>query len=293
MSRKRVIVRAAIAVVALAVVCSGAFSWHLGGLLIAPAMHPVGAAPAELDAANVTFPSGSGSTIHAWYSPGTPGSGAVLLLHGVGADRSAMSGRALFLHALGYSVLALDFQAHGESLGKHITVGDLESHDVVAAVDYLRRALPDERLGAIGVSMGAAAVVLSRQPLPLSAVVLESMYPTIEEALADRLKLALGDRGPLCTPLLVMQLKPRLGISASRLHPIDDISRLGAPLLLIHGAEDQHTTLAEAKRVFAAAREPKTFWEVPRAAHVDLHYFARAEYERRVSAFLARYLRRM
>src|SRR5215510_10223335 len=113
------------------------FSWYMGGLLIEPALRPVEAAPAELGASNVTFPSESGSTIHAWYSPGVAGKGAVLLFHGVGGDRASMLRRALFLHALGYSVLTIDFQAHGESLGKHITMGDLESRDAVAASEYL------------------------------------------------------------------------------------------------------------------------------------------------------------
>ena len=118
---------------ALAVVGGAAFSWHMGTVLLQPAMHHVPPAPAQLGASAVSFPSQSGTTIHAWYSAGTPGKGAVLLLHGIGADRSAMGGRALFLHALGYSVLAIDFQAHGESVGTRITVGAIESWDVVAA----------------------------------------------------------------------------------------------------------------------------------------------------------------
>jgi fermentation-respiration switch protein FrsA (DUF1100 family) len=230
--------------------------------------------------------------IHAWYSHGVPGKGAVLLFHGIGADRSAMLPRALFLHALGYSVLAIDFQAHGESPGRHVTVGDLESWDVVAASEYAHHALPDERIGAIGVSMGAAAIVLARKPLGLSAVVLESMYPTIEEALDDRMRLSLGSWGVVCTPFLTVQLKPRLGILPSRLHPIDAIAHLAAPLLLIHGVEDHHTRIEEARRELAAAAEPKTMWEIPGAAHVDLHDFVGAEYERRVGAFFEEALNR-
>jgi uncharacterized protein len=292
LTRKGVVARAALALVVLALLGGLAFSWYMGGVLIEPAMHPVAPAPPELGASDVTFPSESGSTSHAWYSAGMPGKGAVLLLHGVGADRSAMLGRALFLHALGYSVLAIDFQAHGESVGKHITVGDLESWDVVAASAYLHRALPAERVGAIGVSMGAAAVVLAKKPLGLSAVVLESMYPTIEDALDDRMKMALGAWGAACTPLLTVQLKPRLGIYPSRLRPIDSIARIAAPLLLIHSVEDHHTKIEEARREFAAAVEPKTMWEVHGAAHVDLHDFVGLEYERRIDAFFAANLAR-
>jgi uncharacterized protein len=292
LTRRQAVVRSVLVVLALALVGGLGFSWYMGGLLIQPALHPVGPPPPALNVSEVMFPSGSGSTLHAWYSRGTPGKGAVLLFHGVGADRSAMLARALFLHALGYSLLAIDFQAHGESAGKHITVGDLESWDVIAAAEYLHRTLPDERVGAIGVSMGAAALVLAKRSPGLSAVVLESMYPTIEEALDDRMTMAFGSWGVVFRPLLTLQLKPRLGIYPSRLRPIDSLARIGAPLLLIHGATDLHTKIEEARREFAAAAEPKTFWEIPGAAHVDLHHFAGAEYERRVDAFFAEHLAR-
>ena len=53
-----------------------------------------------------------------------------------------MVDRALFLRDAGYSVLLIDFQATGESPGDVITFGWRERLDVLAAVDFLRRALP-------------------------------------------------------------------------------------------------------------------------------------------------------
>lgn len=138
--------------------------------------------------------------------------------------------------------------------------------------------------------MGAAAMVLAGEHPKADAVILESMYPTLEQAVGDRLRLHLGLIGPALAPLLMVQLHPRLGIDSARLRPIDRIGALGAPVLLISGTEDQHTTIDEAKALFSAASEPKEFWPVEGAAHVDLHQFAAAEYERRVSGFLARYL---
>lgn len=88
-----------------------------------------------------------------------------------------------------------------------------------------------------------------------------------------------------------MQLRPRLGFAANELRPIDGIDRVEAPLLLIAGTADRHTTRAESLRLFARAQLPKELWEVPGAEHVDFHQAARAEYEARVSGFLARALR--
>jgi fermentation-respiration switch protein FrsA (DUF1100 family) len=50
--------------------------------------------------------------------------------------------------------------------------------------------------------------------------------------------------------------------------------------------KDQHTTLEETLRLYAAANEPKQLWVVPDAAHVDLQRFAPAAYSRQVLAFL-------
>src|SRR6476646_6673328 len=165
--------------------------------LASPSQSRVGVAPPTLVAHTVSVASRSGSTIHAWFTRGDSGAGAVLLLHGVGDDRRAMLERARFLHIAGYSVLLPDFQGHGESAGAHITYGALESLDAAAALEYLHLRAPGERMGVIGVSMGgAAALVGPSGPLPVDALVLESVYPTIRDAVRDRLRAWLGPVGP-------------------------------------------------------------------------------------------------
>lgn len=249
---------------------AGAIGWRIGGDLVAPVQRLVGPPPVELGAETIVFPSLSGSVIHGWFSRGSVGRGAVLLLHGVRADRRDMLSRSEFLHRLGYSVLLIDFQAHGESPGRHITFGALESRDVAAALEFLRRQLPGDRIGVVGVSLGAASFVLADNRSPVDAVVLESMYPTIEQAVADRLRLHIGPVGPILSPLLMIQLGLRLGIDAKQLRPIDKIGLIGAPVLVMSGTLDRHTTIQEARQRFSAAMEPKEFWEVEGAAHVDL-----------------------
>jgi fermentation-respiration switch protein FrsA (DUF1100 family) len=269
----------------------GGVAWVAGGALSAPAQRPIGAPPADLAAESVVFPSASGSQIHGWFAQGRPGQGAVVLLHGVRGNRLDMVSRAEFLHRLGYAVLLIDFQAHGESPGDRITFGDRESRDVVAALLYLTHRAPGERLGALGVSLGAASIVLAEGRPHVDAVILESMYPTIEQAVVDRLRLHLGPVGPALSPLLLAQFHARLGTSVERLRPIDHVGSLGSPVLILSGTLDQHTTMAEARAIFAAAQPPKEFWAVEGAAHVNLHSFRREEYERRVGAFLEANLR--
>jgi fermentation-respiration switch protein FrsA (DUF1100 family) len=213
------------------------------------------------------------------------------LLHSIRTNKRAMLSRAAFFKRQGYSVLLVDFQAHGESEGDRITFGYREAKDVQAAVEKLNELAAGEKVAALGVSLGAVAVVLSDARGSLSAVVLESPYGTIEESLSNRLRIYFGVVGPLLTPFLLAQLEPRLGVSPSQLRPIDRISALRSPLLVVHGTDDRHTTLEEAQKFYASAPQPKEFYAVEGAAHVDLHAFSPRAYEERVGRFLARYLR--
>ncbi|MBT9099918.1 alpha/beta hydrolase [Methylovulum psychrotolerans] len=267
-------------------------AWQAGSELIKPAAWTVGDAPADLPGVTVHIPLASGGAVAGWWLQGQVGQGVVLLLHGVRADRRAMSGRAQFLRQAGYSVLLVDLPAHGESTGQYITFGVNEGEAVKAMLAYLRRQVPGEKVGVIGVSLGAAAAVLAKATPPPDAVVLESMFPTIEDAVTDRMVHYFGPLGRGVAPLLLWQLPWRLGISAGQLHPIAEIGALAAPVLVASGTEDPLTTLAETQRIFAAAKEPKQFWAVEGAAHGDLHAYNPAAYQAKILPFLAAYLPR-
>jgi fermentation-respiration switch protein FrsA (DUF1100 family) len=264
----------------------------VGEVLSQPTHRKVGLPPQDLHAEQVRMPLSSTEFVSGWFVPGTPLRGAVLLLHGVRSDRLQMVERARLLHGAGYSVLLIDLPGHGESSGERITFGVREADGVAAALAYLRHRAPRDRIGVIGVSLGAAALVLSHPTPPPDAVVLESMYPTIREAVKDRLAIRLGPFGSMLTPLLLWQLPVRLGINERQLRPIDAVPALGAPVLIASGRNDLHTTWGETERIFAAAAQPKDLWRVDGAAHVDLHSYAPAEYEHHVLGFLAKYLPR-
>ena len=264
----------------------------VGDKLSNPALRQIGLPPSDFPAQAVTIPSHSNESVIGWFTHHTSGLGGVLLLHGVGADRRQMLGRARFLYPQGYSVLLVDLPAHGESSGTRITFGAHEGQGVQAALNFLKAQLgPQEKIAVIGVSLGAASLVLAKPNEPPSAVILESMYSTITEAVANRLELAAGSAARYFTHLLTWQLPLRLNIWPSELEPITALASLHAPVLIVAGDRDQHTRLAETQRLFEAARDPKELWIVEGAAHVDLHAFAPKAYESKISGFLAKYLR--
>jgi fermentation-respiration switch protein FrsA (DUF1100 family) len=265
----------------------------VGLFLSAPARAVIGAAPPDLEVENVAFPSLSGATLRGWFLAGRPGGGTVVLMHGVGSDRRSMTQRARLLNAWGFAVLWFDFQAHGESTGSRITFGHLEALDAEAAVGFARVRLPHERIGVIGASMGGAATLLGPRPLLVEALVLESVYPDIRTAVANRIRVVLGSAGFVADPLagfFDLVLPPVLGLDPADLRPIDHIADATAPILMASGRRDTRTTLEDSIALFGRAPLPKDLWMVAGADHVDLEAFAPDEYARRVLPFLVEHL---
>src|SRR5689334_3318865 len=172
------------------ILLGAAATWLAGSSLIAVRRQAVGAAPWP-QAQAVSLPVDAHSRVEGWYLAGA-GKGTVLLLHGIRSDRRSMTARANFLHAQGYAVLLVDLPGQGESLAPAVTFGLREADGVRVALAWLRTQAPGQRLGVIGTSLGAASLVLCKDCPPPNAVVLESMYPTIEEAVEDRLRMRLG-----------------------------------------------------------------------------------------------------
>ncbi len=237
----------------------------------------------------ITFQSASGSLIHGWWVPGAERGGAVVLLHGIKGNRLDMVGRAEFLNRAGYAVLLFDFQAHGESPGHQVTLGYLEARDAAAAVNYAQGRRPGESVSVIGVSLGGAAALLGPEPLPVRALVLEAVYPRIQDAVINRMSVRIGPLAHLLAPLLFVQFPYRAGITVGDLAPLDRIKAVTTPVFVIAGSEDHHTTLRDSQALFEAAAGPKEMWVIPGAGHQNFAAYSPQEYQARVLAFLGKY----
>jgi uncharacterized protein len=259
----------------------GVFAWLFANTFVSAANHPVHV-PTDFPAMTVAIPGRSHAVAGSWLDLGA-GSPVVLLLHGMRGDRVSTLPRARVLVDAGFSVLMIDQQAHGETPGERITLGWRESADVRAALDWLRERAPGRRIGVIGVSLGGASALLGGQPLHCDALVLEAVHP--------RLRLAIENRvGRLAAPLLLMQIKPRLGVDVDQLDPIRAIATVDAPVLVVGGALDGFTPPLETRELFAAAREPKELWIVGRAVHEDFSRVDPVGYREHVVGFLRRHL---
>ena len=123
-----------------------------------------GAADLDEEAERVSIPIGDGDTLAGWHLAGTRPV-TLLLLHGYGRSHHRMWRYAGFLRAAGYGALAIDFRSSRRSRRLPTTLGHHEKDDAEAAWRWLRRRVPDHRLGVMGESLGGSvALLLAAKP---------------------------------------------------------------------------------------------------------------------------------
>jgi uncharacterized protein len=124
---------------------------------------------------------------------------------------------------------------------------------------------------------------------------LESVFPDLRSALINRLRIYLGPAmgralAPILAPMFRLLLRAVLGVRAARLRPIDHIASVTAPVLIASGTRNRSTTIEEARTLFQHAVEPKQFWPVDGAGHINLERYNPAAYWRVVLPFITRYV---
>lgn len=240
-------------------------------------------AEAGLSYEMVTFPSANGSKLFGLYfkADAQPPKGVILHFHGNYGNVSHHFGQSAFLLRRGFDVFLFDYQGFGASEGKPTPQCTVE--DGLAAIRYLESSTASAHLpiGLFGQSIGAAAatVVAARSESP-RAVVLEAGFHSYKGIMKDVLK-----RSWLLKPLAYVV--PWM-IAQRGLDPVDYIGRISPrPVYIIHGDRDRTVPYWMGEALIAAAREPKKFWAVEGADHLQCRLRQGAEYERSVADFFA------
>jgi fermentation-respiration switch protein FrsA (DUF1100 family) len=254
------------------------------GLADFPNLHPY----------QVSFQSRTHTRIASWFFPGTRRA-TVLLSHGYGDNQIQMLPYADFLVRQGFSVLTYDMRNRGRSSGDAVTFGALEAPDIISAVDYLmtRPDVDPNRIGAMGLSLGAAATILAAAgDSRIKAVLDDSSFSDVPAAIRSSFEHFIGLPSFPLAPLTVSIVRLRTGIDVGRIRPSDVIARISPrPLLIVHCMDDKVAPPDNSERNFAAAKEPKQFWRIPSGGHVNGLKAAGREYELRVGQFFAESLR--
>ncbi len=198
----------------------------------------------------VTIATEDGERLYGWWAPPQPGHGAIVYFVGKGLVLS--DGAELFsdLADHGFGVLGVDYRGNGASTGRPSESG-LRA-DARAAFDFVRAAAPQTRIAAFGESLGTGIAVGLAHDRPVAGVLLNSPYASI---------VRLFELRGLPLPYRLLMADP---FDSEAL-----VGGLGAPVMILHSRADPAIPIAEARRPYEAAREPKEMIELDNANHAE------------------------
>jgi dipeptidyl aminopeptidase/acylaminoacyl peptidase len=246
----------------------------------------------------VSFTTSDGVLLKGWFvkplHPRSP-SPAIIICHGVGANRSDFTGLAASLSRRGYFVLLFDFRAHGESGGWRTSLGYHEQEDVIAALHFLRKRneVDPGRIGIYGFSLGGSSAILAAaRTRTFSAVVADSAFTSLRDQARSAITGFYHLPAFPFLPLSVLGYELYFQTSVDNISPVSVIAQIApAPVLIIAGEGDKLIPADNGRKLYQAAREPKEFWLIPGAEHGATLAAAGNEYEKRVGEFFDKNLR--
>jgi fermentation-respiration switch protein FrsA (DUF1100 family) len=222
-------------------------------LLYFPDPRPIPAAQAGItEAEELRLPTGDGETLVAWHVPAREGRPLILYFHGNGGGLADRAPRFRKFLKSGYGLLAAAFRGYSGSTGSPTQTGLML--DGEAAYQAARqRGYSDERIVAMGESLGTGVAAAVAANHDVAALVLDSPYSSTADVAAARFPFA-----PVRW-MMFDQFRSDLAIGNVR-----------APVLVVHGDRDDIVPIRFAERLFELANDPKTFIADIGAGHLVL-----------------------
>jgi uncharacterized protein len=196
----------------------------------------------------VAFKASDGVELNGWFFPVNTNSPraqmAVLVCHGNAGNIGHRLDTCAALLATGASVFVFDYRGYGRSRGWPSEEGTYL--DAQAAYQWLcQRGFAGTNIISFGESLGGgiAAELAGREPV--GGLVLQSTFTSIP------------DIGAELFPWLPVRWLATIRYDTQSILP-----RLKPPVLVMHSRADEIIPFRHGQRNFAAAREPKLFWEL-------------------------------
>lgn len=186
-----------------------------------------------------------------WFHEAPGAEKAILYFYG---NADALPPYAGFFKAFadaGYSVLGVNYRGYGGSTGTPSETGFYKDAD--AALGLLAERMATERVTVIGRSIGSGVAVDLASRNRLRSLVLISPFSSLTDVAAG-----------------VMWLLPVRLLLTHRFDSMSKIAKVRAPVLIIHGDRDTLIPPEQARRLHAAANEPKRLEILEGADHIDM-----------------------
>jgi len=201
-----------------------------------------------------TIRTSDGLDLVTWHVAPTPGYPVIIYFHGNGEQLSSGVGLFKKFAAAGYGLVAIDYRGYGGSPGTPSETGLVA--DGMAAWEFATNMYGSERTVVWGYSLGTGVAVAVSSKRNVAAVVLEAAFSSALDVASDKIWFA---------PIQFMMI--------DRFHSDHNISTVRAPILFMHGDEDETIPMKFGKRLFELANEPKTFETIIGSDHYSLDNF--------------------
>jgi len=180
---------------------------------------------------------------------------AVLVMHGWGANAAMMWPVVPPLRDAGFAVLLIDARCHGRSDDETFTSMPRFAEDIAAGLGWLRTqpAIAPDRIGLLGHSVGAAATLLhASRHHDVRAVASLSAFAHPREVMR-RWMAEVHIPFPVIGWYVLRYVQRVIGITFDEIAPINTITRVDCPVLLVHGRDDSTVPFSDAERLLRAA----------------------------------------
>src|SRR5687768_11410407 len=205
------------------------------------------------DVTEVSFPTSDGLTLNGWFVSRTPAPPfTVIVFNGNAGNRAFRAPLADALARANLAVLLFDYRGFGGNAGSPSESGLLSDGRAARAYVVGRPDVDPTRLVYFGESLGTAVATELAVEHPPAALVLRSPFTSMTDV--GRHHYALLPVGWLLR---------------DRYATIDRIARVKATILVIGGDQDRIVPIGQTRRVYEAAREPKSLLIINGADHND------------------------
>ena len=251
--------KAILATAVLVYVAFAAFAWLMSDRMI---FQPPSSSYRAGQLPIVMVPTARGS-IATLYLPNPLATITVLYAHGNAEDLGHIAPFLEELRHAGFAVLAFDYRGYGSSTGGPASAAgatrDMETM-YRHAVNTLK--IPPSRLILYGRSVGSGPATDLAARVPIGGLVLESAFVSAFRVLT-RVSLLPFDR----------------------FHNLGHIRRVRAPVLVIHGTDDEVIPASHGRRLYEAASQPKQALWIDGAHHNDVPLVGGARYWSALATF--------
>ena len=217
----------------------------------------------------------------------------IIACHGFSGKAADMKAAVKHLYDMGYTVIAVDARAHGESEGKVRGMGCPERRDVIKWAETVNQKDPDAKIALYGVSMGAATVLSASGeadlPENVFAVVEDCGYTSVWDEFSVQMKKMFHlPTFPLLNAASVVT-KVRAGYDFKNTSALEQVRKSKTPTLFIHGDSDNFVPFQMLDTLYDAASCEKQKLVITGADHALSSITDPDLYWNTVEAFLKQY----